>query len=454
MREQRTENREQIRRPLSRIAVFLRCSVLCSLFSVLSACGPRGGDKYDIVKVIDQLVIDEHSVPVYPRKAALTTDTARRFSLELPRRCRVDWDNQNVFSVVPEEEISMVRLDAGDPLPSFNVKDYKFEKKTAADAISALVEGTGISVVPEQDIPDKLSANIKSGSLEDALELLAKMARVYYYYDEDGKELRLTGNARWLVRMPRDEMVVMALIDALHGADLNNMLINWEDKTLAFDGNYQTEKEVRRVVADLGSRSHLIAYDMDVYRVYPRTENPIVWMNMLSAFGGKNVKMSVPGVIGRALVVSPEINTKTLQTFLAQQANLVLISQGTFVIPNNWSSRFDIGQCTKEERLETDLIVGAKGRYGDYGGLNKVDSKIVLRTKQGEIANYAVPSTAGDNIVIVGIPTHAFIQDPETTISPFAELVVFLSPKVVSVVATSESLDPLSGDELREWLDE
>ena len=57
----------------------------------------------------------------------------------------------------------------------------------------------------------------------------------------------------------------------------------------------------------------------------------------------------------------PEINTKTLQEFLGQQANVVLISQGTFAIPNGWQSRFDIGQCSKEERLETDLIVGATG---------------------------------------------------------------------------------------------
>jgi hypothetical protein len=194
---------------------------------------------------------------------------------------------------------------------------------------------------------------------------------------------------------------------------------------------------------------------MDVYRVYPRTENPIVWMNILPAFGDKNVKMSIPGVIGRALVVSPEINTKTLQAFLSQQANVVLISAGSFVIPNGWSSRFDIGQCTKEERLETDLIVGARGKYGDYGGKKKVESKIVLRTQNGEVANFSVPTNMGDNLVVVGIPTHAFVQDAETTISPFAELVIFISPKVISIVASGGGEGaPLAGDELREYLEE
>jgi hypothetical protein len=427
---------------------------LFALALTLAACPPQQ-PPFDTVQVVENLVVGPNSVPIYPRKAALTTDTARRFSLELPRRCRVDWDNQNVLSVLPEEKIIMTRLDGGDPLPEYNVEDFKFEKKTIAEALGTLLKGTDIGIVEDQEIPDRFGAAIKSGNLTESVSLLAKMVRSYYRYDADAKELHLTANAKWLVKMPKNDMVIMAVVDALRGADLSNMIVNWKDKTLAFDGNYQTEREVRSVVADVGSRNYLIAYDMDVYRAYPRTENPLVWMNILPALGEKNTRMSIPGVMGRALVVSPEINTKTLQEFLGQQANLVLISQGSFVIPNGWSARFDIGQCTKEERLETDLIVAARGKYGDYGGRNKVDSKIVLRTHQGEIANFAVPTELGDNMIIIGIPTHAFIQDPITTISPFAELVIFISPKVISVVSSEdEGFAPLSGDALREFLEE
>ena len=85
---------------------------------------------YDTVQVIDNLVIDDNSVPIFPKKAALTTDTARRFSIELPRRCTVNWDNQSVVSVVPEEKIEMVRVDRGDELPSdLTVSDYDFKKQ-------------------------------------------------------------------------------------------------------------------------------------------------------------------------------------------------------------------------------------------------------------------------------------------------------------------------------------
>lgn len=409
---------------------------------------------YDNITVVDELVIDENSVPIFPKKAALTTDTARRFSVELPMRCEVDWDNQSVVSVVPAERIEMVRLGVGDELPELQVSDYEFKDLTVKNALDKLLEGTDISVVEHGALYEKITGTISSGALSDAVELMTKMGRVYYSYDAQNGELNLSHRAKWLIKMPQDQTIIMALLDAMHGADMRNLLVDWGDKTVVFEGNYQTEREVAKIIADISGKKYMLAWDIDVYRVYPRTDNPIVWMNLLPAFGEKNIKMSIPGVVGRALVVGPEINTKTLQEFLGQQANVVLISQGTFAIPNGWQSRFDIGQCGREERLETDLIIGATGTYGDFGGRNKIDAKIVLRTGQGELSSFNIPSTVGDNYVIIGIPTHSFVTTPETLVSPFAELVVFMSPRVISIAdnaGVSES-NELIGDALREFL--
>ncbi len=411
---------------------------------------------YDTVTVIDNLVVDENSVPIFPKKAALTTDTARRFSIELPKRCTVDWDNQNVLSVVPEEEIEIIRLGVGDALPDFNVSDYEFSKKTVKQVLDKLLLGTDIAVVAEENLTDKISGSIQSASLTDAIDLITKMGRSYFSYDADAQELHLKHRSKWLMKMPNDESIIMALMDAMHGADMRNLLVDWQDKTVIFEGNYQTEKEVAKIVNDVADKNYMIAWDLDVYRVYPRTDNPIIWMNLLPAFGENNIKMSVPGVVGRALVTSPEINTKTLQEFLSRQANVVLISQGTFVLPDGWQSRFDIGQCGKEERLETDLTVGAVATYGDMGDKKKIDAKIVLRTSEGELSSFTIPSSLGDNYVIIGIPTHSFVTTPETLISPFAELVVFMSPRVISIVdekpVENSSVSDLSGDSLREFL--
>lgn len=423
---------------------------------VMAACQKTAQEEepqYDNVTVVDQLVIDSNSVPIFPKKAALTTDTARRFSIELPKRCSVDWNNQSVLSVVPEEKVEIVRLATGDPLPELNVSDYEFKHLTVKQALDKLLEGTDISVVEDEELIEKVSGSIKSGNLADTVALMAKMGRAYYYYDAAAAELHLTYRAKWLIKMPRDETIIMALLDAMHGADMRNLLVNWQDKTLVFEGNYQTEREVARMIADISSKKFMIAWDVDVYRVYPRSDNPIVWMNLLPAFGDDNVRMSIPGVVGRALVVSPEINTKTLQEFLSQQSNVVLISQGTFAIPNGWQSRFDIGQCGKEERLETDLVIGATGSYGDFGGSKKIDAKIVLRTSNGELSSFNIPSSLGDNYVIIGIPTHSFVTTPETLVSPFAELVIFMSPRVISIVdAPKVSNTPLMGDALRDFL--
>ena len=409
---------------------------------------------YDTVQVIDNLVIDDNSVPIFPKKAALTTDTARRFSVELPRRCTVNWDNQSVVSVVPDEKIEMVRLDRGDDLPELNVSDYDFRKQTVANALNKLLEGVDIAVIEEEPGYEKISGSVASGNLADTVDLIARLGRMYYSYDAAGAEIKLSNRAKWLIKMPADQDIIMALLDAMHGADVRNLIVDWADKTVVFEGNYQTEREVARIIADISSKKYVLAWDMDVYRVYPRTDNPIVWMNMLPAFGEKNIKMSVPGVVGRALVVGPEVNTKTLQEFLSQQANVVLISQGHFVVPDGWQSRFDIGQCSKEDRIETDLIVGASAKYGDYAGRKKIDAKIVLRTSKGELSSFSIPSTIGDNYVIIGIPTHSFVTTPETLISPFAELVVFMSPRIVSIVNPNDIPDEpqLVGDALRNFL--
>ena len=428
------------------------CSVL------VTGCANRNQNmpQYDTINVVENVVIDENSVPIFPKKAALTTDTVQHFALDLPKRCTVDWNNQSVVSVVPEEKIEIVRLNTGDKLPDLKVSDYEFKRMYVKDALEKLLADTDISVIEDQATFEKISGSISTSSLTDAVELMAKLGRVYYSYDAEFGEIHLTGHGKWMIKMPKDETIIMAMLDAMRGADIHNLLVNWKDKTVIFEGDYQTEHEVSKIISDVASKKYVLAWDIDVYRVYPKTDNPIIWMNMLPAFGDNNIHMSIPGVVGRALVVSPEINTKTLQEFISTQASMVLISQGTFAIPNGWQSRFDIGQCGKEDRLETDLIVGATGTYGDYGGYKKIDAKIVLSTSNGELSSFKIPSNVGDNYVIIGIPTHSFVTTPETLVSPFAELVVFMSPRLISIVDAKKAtkMTPLSGDELRDFLNQ
>ena len=156
---------------------------------------------YDTITVVDNLVIDENSVPIFPKKAALTTDTARRFSIDLPKRCEVNWDNQTVVSVVPEEKIEIVRLGVGDQLPDLQVSDYEFKERTVKEAMDKLLEGTDISVIEDEDMFETISGSVSNGGLTETIELMAKMGRVYYSYDAVNAELHLNHRAKWMIKM-------------------------------------------------------------------------------------------------------------------------------------------------------------------------------------------------------------------------------------------------------------
>ena len=150
-------------------------AIVCVFVGVvgLTACQTTQQDvaepEYDTVTDIDNLVINENSVPIFPKKAALTTDTARRFSIELPKRCSVDWNNQNVVSVVPEEKIQVVRLNTGDPLPDLQVSDYEFKKLTVREALDKLLEGSDISVEENGELIEKISGTISTGALSELM---------------------------------------------------------------------------------------------------------------------------------------------------------------------------------------------------------------------------------------------------------------------------------------------
>ena len=230
--------------------------------------------------------------------------------------------------------------------------------------------------------------------------------------------------------------------DALRGSDIDDIVIDWEDKVIIFQGDVVTEEKVRKIINKFSIENYLIAYDVDVLRIYPKKlDDNIKWMNILEAFNSGTVKLSQKGVIGRALVVSGNFNRTSLDEFLKQQANTVLVSSGTYIIPDRWQGRFDIGRCGRETRLETDLKILNETKFipsEKYVG--KLDNTIVLRTSMGDIAKYTFPSRIGDNVLIIGIPTQYFVETKETIIPPNAELVVLMSPRIIKIVRPFEEL--------------
>ncbi len=381
-------------------------------------------------------------VPVFDKKPSRTLENVEKFNIETPLRCSVDWETQKLISTQPfdRRDFLLERVDKGDALPLLKVDNFSFENKPVDEVLRILLKNTGIQIYANDSSYKVISQKEISGNLTQVIDLITSLGNVYYNYDNRIKRITIKRYAKWNLHVPLSSDVILGMEDALRGADIDDIVIDWEDKVLIFQGDIVTEDKVRNIINKFAIENYLIAYDIDVLRVYPKTlESSIKWMNILDAFNKDSIKLSQKGIIGRALVVSSNFNKDSLNEFLYPQANIVPVSSGTFIVPDRWQGRFDIGRCSRETRLETDLnILNQTQFYPNDKYVGKLDNTIVLRTSNGDIAKYTVPSRLGDNIVIIGIPTQYFVEGKETVIPPNAELVVLLSPRIIKIVRPFE----------------
>jgi len=296
-----------------------------------------------------------------------------------------------------------------------------------------LLKNTGIRLYYTETFQQTLSFEGISGDLGKVMELVSSMGNVYYSYDNRAKKLTLRRWSRWSLKAPAARDLVLAVEDALRGADLDDITVDWSVGEITFSGDTITEQTVRDTIARLTVEDIFVAFDMSVYRVEPKSGN-IAWMDMLSAFNQDSVRLSQQGMIGRALVVGENVNHTSLGNFLAPRGKTTLISSGTFITPERWQGRFDIGRCSKDPYIETMLSVLSETRFDPRKeGIGRLSSTVVLRSGRRDMASYSMNLSLGDNILIIGIPTQYFANSPRTDVSPNTELVVLISPRIIRI---------------------
>jgi hypothetical protein len=388
-------------------------------------------------------------VPVYERKVSRTLENVEFFNLETPLRCKVDWDSQSIISAQPfdAERFYLERVDKGDALPDITVEDLSFKDKTVDGVLSSLLKNTDIEVDSRDRFTKKVSMKGLGGNLAGVIDLITASSDVYYSYDDRTRTITLRRHAKWNLHVPLSDEVLLAAEDALKGADIDDIVIDWEDRVLIFQGDIITEGKVRDIINKFAREKYLMAYDIDVYRVRPKERGGAVeWMAIVDAFNRRSVRLAKSGIIGRLFVVGSNFNRSSLAEFFRPRADVELISTGKYVIPERWQGRFDIGQCSREPRLETDLQVLSEARFTPQAkSVGKLDTTIVLKTGEGQIAQYSVPSRLGDNFLIVGIPTQYFAAGDSTPIPPNSELVVLLSPRIINIVKPLPEMKPAAG---------
>ena len=166
---------------------------------------------------------------------------------------------------------------------------------------------------------------------------------------------------------------------------------------------------------------------MQVLRVKPAgASKEIDWQDLIETFGAGTIRVSVNGVLGRALVTGYEINSSSLNRFLATRSRYALVSEGMFIAADKWRARFDIGRCGYMSMPEAQLSLMAQTElYGE----RRMKSVLTLDSMQGEITAFKTKSTLGDNIVLIGIPASSFADSLKGY-----ETVIVLTPHIVRLV--------------------
>ncbi len=414
----------------------LKNIITLSLILVLSSCGNWWGpsseeERQQALKApVYTAQVDK---PAYP--VIRTPKGANQLDLEVPLRCFVNWNTQQMISTIPYnlKAFNLVRNGNNDLLPRFEVTGFSFETMPAEKALLKLTKEAGIKLVAKDAPYTSISAENLRGELTEVINVITEAAEVYYTYNANNKTLRISRKANFSLYVPQSRPILLAILDVLRGAGITDFTADFDDYTITFDADYELKNQIVNLIGYFEENPILIAYDVRVFTLYPYNNQDIEWQKMLQAFDLGSVKSAKSGVLGRILTTSNDINIASLNAFLGTQARIEPVAEGKFVVPNIWFSRFDIGKCAARSSMEADLSILAKSSFEQN---DKIFANITLEARNGEITQFDIRSKLGENFLIIGIPNEIFGVD-----KPKSETIVFMVPRIIKTLKTTKHLE-------------
>lgn len=364
-----------------------------------------------------------------------TPEGANELDLETPLRCDVNWETQQMILTLPyiKSAFKLERNGINNPLPRFEVTGFTFDMMPAEQAMVKLTKEAGIRVSSADGPYTSISANDLKGEFSAVIKMIADSAGIYYSYNAKDKILTLSRHANMTLYTPHSRPIILALLDVIRGAGITNIVTNWSDYSITFDADMETKNKMIELIDFFENNPTLIAYDVSVFRLYPYNQmKDIEWKDMLKSFDVGTISTAQSGVIGRILTTSNEINIDTLQRFMGNQAQVQLVSEGKFVVPNLWLARFDIGKCSLPKADSYGLSVLAKASLEKN---NNIFSDLTLEETNGQVTSFKTRTKLGENFLIIGLPNELFgIKSPKS------ETVIFMVPRLIRTVKTNEKI--------------
>ena len=411
------------------LKIFQYTAALCAI-AILTNCGHRAEEPSTSETPSYNISVEKS---MYPQ--IKTPKGANQLDLEIPLRCFVNWNTQQMISTIPYnlKAFNLVRNGNNDILPKFEVTGFSFDTMPAERALLKLTKEAGIKLVAKDAPYSSISAENLRGDLTEVINIITEAAEVYYTYNASNKTLRISRKANFSLYVPQSRPILLAILDVLRGAGITEFTADFDDYTITFDADYELKNKIVNLIGYFEENPILIAYDMRVFTLYPYNNKDIEWQKMLQTFDFGSVKSSKSGVLGRILTTSNDINIASLNAFLGTQARIEPVAEGKFVVPNVWFSRFDIGKCANRSSMETDLSILAKSSFEHN---DKIFANITLEARDGEITQFDIRSKLGENFLIIGIPNDIFGVN-----QPKSETIVFMVPRIIKTLKTIKHLE-------------
>lgn len=363
-----------------------------------------------------------------------TTFRANDLDLETPLRCNVNWKTQEMVQILPHNSVSfkIERNDINDVLPDFEVRHFTFDNIPAEQALLKLTKEADITLVAKDAPYPMLYGKDLNGSFKEILDMVSRSADLFYRYDAKMNSIILSRRASFTLYAPSSRTLMMGFLDVLRGVGITDMVTNWRDYTITFETNLETIDKIKDLLNDFENNPTMIMYDVSVFRVIAKEPCGIVWKDLLKDFAFGSIATAQTGVIGRVLTVTNDISIDQLQKFVKKYGKIQDISEGRFVVPTRWFSRFDIGRCGKLDNMEYPLSVLARAEMEKS---NRILSEITLDTTDGEITRFKVRNQLGENFLIIGLPSEIFGAASEGS-----ETIVYIVPRLVRLLKTDEKI--------------
>ena len=405
-------------------------------FAVICACNAFQDDETIIThSVADTDTGNNYMVlPQQDPNMLRTIHRAHDLDLETPLRCNVNWKTQEMVQILPHNNVSfkIERNDVNDKLPDFEVRNFTFDNLTADQALLKLTKEAGMILVAKDAPYPSLYGKDLSGSFKEVLDVITKSADLFYRYDAKTNSLILSRRGSFTMYTPSSRTLMLGFLDVLRGAGITDMVTNWRDYSISFEANLETINKINSLIKDFEDNPTMIMYDVSVFRVIANEPCGIVWNDLLKEFKFGSIATAQTGVIGRILTVTNDISREQLQKFVSKYGQVQDISEGHFVVPTHWFSRFDVGRCGKLDNMEYPLSVLARAGLEKN---NRIYSEITLDTTEGEITKFKVRNQLGENFLIIGLPSEIFGPAKEGT-----ETIVFIVPRLVRMLKTDEKI--------------